>query len=91
MGYGITRVASTNTKIIDGNCNRKVLWLTNASANSIVYIGPDASVTSANAGAVLFQYQSWEGKKDFGDYKGPVYGITGDSTGSAIVHYWEVT
>lgn len=90
MSYGVIVVAPTLTKIIDANCNRKVLWMTNSSANSVVYIGPDDSTTSANAGAILYQYQSWEGKKDFGDYKGAIYGITGDSVGGAHIHYWEV-
>ena len=90
MAYGVVRVGTTATKIVDGNCNRKVLWLTNASSNSTVALGPDTSITSLNAGSLLFPYQGWEAKKDFGDYKGDIYGATLDSVGSAKVFYWEV-
>ena len=90
MSYGIVRVGTAATKIISENCKRKVLWLTNASANSSVAIGPDSSITSLNAGALLLSYASWEDRKNFGDYKGDIYGITLDSVGSAIVYYWEV-
>ncbi len=89
MGYGVIYVASTATEIVPANTKRKVLWLTNTSTNSSVALGPDSSMTSTNAGAVLFSYQTWEERKNFGDYKGPVYGATIDQTG-AKVFYWEV-
>ena len=91
MGYGIVRVsATTPTKIISENCKRKILWITNASLNSSIAYGPDDSITSLNAGGLLYPYQVFENKKDFGDWKGDIYGITLDSVGSAIVYYWEV-
>lgn len=89
MGYGVAYIATTATKIVDDNCKRKILWMTNSSANSAVGIGPDANITSSNAGTILYQYQGWEVKKDYGDYKGPVYGVAIDATGAKI-WYWEV-
>jgi len=90
VGYGLVKVGTTATKIISDNSNRKVLWITNASTGSTVYIGPDDSVTSLNAGVPLFAYQNIETKKDFGDYKGPIYGIVGTTGDTCKVFYWEV-
>lgn len=89
MGYGVIRVDTSATLIIADNTKRQLLWITNTSENSIVYIGPDASITSAIAGVPLYQTQALEIKKDFGDWKGSVYGISGN-TGGAKVFYWEV-
>lgn len=91
MSNGRIYVGATATKIISENCSRKVLWLTNASANSTIGIAPDSTMTSLTAGALLLPYASFEDRKNFGDYKGDIYGATLDSVGGAWVHYWEVT
>lgn len=90
MGYGLVKVSTTAKKIIGENTKRKVLWVVNASSGSTVYIGPDDSITTANAGVLLFPYQTIEIKKDFGDYKGDVYGIIGTTDDTCKVFYWEV-
>jgi len=88
MAYGSKTVTNVATKIISANYERKTLCLTNLSESVLVYIGPDASVTTAN-GFPLYQTQSLDNKKVSGFYLGDIYGITASST--ADVRYWETT
>lgn len=90
MGYKVVPVSTSAVEIITDNTKRKALWITNASTGSSVYIGPDASITTLNAGSILFAYQNLEIKKDFGDWKGPIYGIVGTTGDTCRVYVWEV-
>ena len=90
MGYGLVRVGLTATKIVSDNSKRKMLTLTNASELSIVYIGPDDSITTLNAGALLYPAQSREDVKNIGFWNGPIYGIIGDTGHNAKVYFWEI-
>lgn len=83
--YGAIPVTTTATKIIDGNCDRKELIITNAT-DKIVFIGMDDQVTVDN-GTPFYYRQTRGHTKDFGNWLGPIYGIV--ASGTADVRYWE--
>ena len=88
MAYNTVTVTTTATKIVADNANRKALMLTNSEEGLIVYIGPDSSITTANA-IPLYETQTKDFTKNTpGYYSGDVYGIV--SAGTADVRYWEV-
>lgn len=84
--YGAVSVGTTATLIIADNCNRKEIIITNASDDTVVYIGMDDQVTAAT-GTPFYENQTRGGSKDFGWWAGPIYGIT--ASGSADVRFWE--
>ena len=90
MAFGIVNIGTTATKIISANTQRQSLILTNASLSGIVYLGPDSTLTSAHAGALLSGYGSLT--EDSGGarmFQGDIYGITVSAHGTADVCYWE--
>jgi len=89
MGYNTVTVASTATLIIAANTQRQQLILQNTSDSGTVWIGPDDSITSANAVA-LYENQTKTNTKEIGYYLGDVYGITHAGKPNADVRYWEV-
>jgi len=89
MGYGKITVGVTPTLIVADNAKRKSLTLVNTSESAVVWIGPDDGITSMNA-IVLYETQTRDNQKDFGNYLGPVYGITHSAGVTADVRYWEV-
>ena len=91
MAYGKVNIGLSATKIVSNNPQRQSLILTNASTSGIVYLGPDASVTSANAATVLTQYGSSFAEDSGGTrmFMGDVYGITLSSHVTADILWWE--
>ena len=90
MGFGTVNVTTSATKIVGANAQRQSLILTNASTSGIVYLGPDATITSTNAAVILDGFGNLS--EDSGGtrmFMGDVYGITGSST--ADILYWERT
>ena len=89
MGYGSVTVGSgSSILIVSANDNRKALKIANLSATSIVYIGPDSSITTATA-LPLYEFQKTEDSWNCpGFWKGDIYGIASVST--ADVRYWEI-
>ena len=88
MSYGTITVTTATTLIIAANTKRKSLTLVNTSEALPVYIGPDASITDANA-IPLYETQTRDNSKVISEgYLGPVYGITASST--VDIRYWEV-
>jgi len=87
MAYNTVTVGTTATLIIADNAKRRALHLVNTEEGKIVYIGPDTSITTANA-IPLYETQTRDSTKNFGYYNGPVYGIV--ASGTADVRYWEV-
>ena len=88
MAYNTVTVTTAATEIVGAEPNRKALMLCNTEAAVLVYIGPDASVTTAN-GMPLYEFQHKEFTKNTpGYWSGPVYGIAASAT--ADVRYWEV-
>lgn len=89
MAYNAVTVTTTATLIVAANAARKDLNIVNFSNSTIVYIGPDELITTANT-VPLYQNQGWGFKKEISEHwKGPVYGIV--ASGTASVRYWEVT
>ena len=93
MSFGTISVGISATKIISANEKRQSLILTNASTSGIVYLGPDDTVTSANAATVFTSYGSNLAEASGGTrmYMDDVYGITLSSHGTADVLFWERT
>lgn len=90
MGFGRIRVTNAVTKILGDNSKRQSLILTNSSTSGIVYLGPDSTVTSAHAAALLNAYGSLT--EDSGGtrmFMGDVYGITTSAHAAVNVFYWE--
>ena len=88
MSYGTVTVTNVATLIVDSNTKRRNLTIANAALMETVFIGPNSSITVANAiplygGSTRDQDRIAEG------YLGPVYGIV--AAGTADVRYWEVT
>ena len=90
MGYGLKNIGSTATLIVSDNSKRKRLEIVNTSEIAIVAIGPDSSVTTLNAAAILYPAQARQNIRVERDWLGPVYGIISSSYGNAKVFYWEV-
>ena len=92
MGFKKVRVTNVATKILGENSQRQSLILTNGSTSGIVYLGPDSTVASGNAGTVLDALGSLT--EDSGGtrmYMSDVWGITTSAHGSADVFVWERT
>lgn len=89
MAYSNVSVASTATLIVAENTQRKSLIIVNNDPDTVVYIGPNTSITTSNA-VPLYENQHNDWIKGLSEhYHGPVYGIV--STGTADVRYWEIT
>jgi len=90
MAYGTITVTDSATLIIANSDQRKALKITNMSEGTVVYIGPDSSITTTN-GTPLYETQKSEDTfLGLGFWRGDIYGIV-TTTGSADVRYWEVT
>ena len=92
MSFGRVRVTNAVTKILGDNSQRQSLILTNASTSGIVFLGPDNTVTSANAATVLDAYGSLT--EDSGGtrmFMGDVYGITTSAHAAVNIFVWERT
>ena len=88
MAYDTVTVTTAATPIVVANTMRKALTLVNTSEGTVVYIGPDASITTSNA-IPLYETQTRENGKVISEaWLGPIYGIVG--TGTADVRYWQV-
>ena len=90
MGFGQIRVTNAVTKILSENTERQSLILTNSSVSGIVYLGPDSTVTSANAATVLDSFGSLT--EDSGGtrmFMGDIYGITTSAHAAVNIFYWE--
>ena len=90
MGWAGVRVGTTQKLIVRNNSRRQSLILTNSSTSGIVYLGPDNTVSSANAATLLDAYGSLT--EDSGGtrmFMGDVYGVTTSANAIVIVFYWE--
>ena len=87
MSYGSKSITTASTIIVNANERRKSLIITNYS-NSVVFIGPDSSITTANA-IPLYEYEKMSKDKIPEGYLGDIYGIV--NAGTAEVRYWEHT
>ena len=90
MGFGRVRVTTSATKILGENSQRQSLILTNASTSGICFLGPNNTVTSANAATLLDSYGSLT--EDSGGtrmFMGDVYGITTSAHAAVNIFYWE--
>lgn len=83
MTYNTVSVGATATAIIAAANNRRGLIISNASTQT-VYIGPDASITTANA-IPLLPNSSIHMDTQF-MWRGAIYGIVASDT--ADVRYW---
>jgi hypothetical protein len=88
MSYNTVTVTGTATKIVNANTQRQSLIIANAGSVT-VYIGPDASVTTANGTPIVAGGNLTEDSCGTRVYLGTVYGIV--STGTCDVRYWERT
>ena len=88
MAYNTVTVADTATLIVAANTQRRNLTIVNSSLIATVFIGPDASITTANA-IPLYGSSTRDQDRIPEGYQGPIYGIV--ATGTADVRYWEVT
>lgn len=86
MAYGSVSVGVAATLIRPANTDRRELRIVNTSIVTPVYLGTDASVTTAN-GFPLYENQNILQSKDSGAWLGAVYGIVG--AGNADVRFWE--
>ena len=90
MGFNTVTVGTTPVKILGENTKRQSLILTNASTSGIVFLGPDATISSMAAATVLDAFGTLT--EDSGGtrmYMGDVYGVTTSSAASVRVMYWE--
>lgn len=83
--YGTVSVGSTATIILAANLERRGSLLFNNSAQT-VYLGMDASVTTAN-GFPLLSNASMQNSGPNALWKGAIYGIVASST--ANCRFWE--
>ncbi len=86
MGYNTVTVTTSATEIVPANTQRRNVTVVNTSLSAIVYIGPDASITTSNA-IPLYQNQTRDQDRVAEGWQGPIYGIVG--SGTADVRYWE--
>lgn len=87
MAYNTVTITTSPTKIVNGNCSRRNLIITNTSLSLIVYIGPDSNITTSNA-IPLYQNQTLNQDRIPEGYLGPIYGVV--ASGTADVRYWEM-
>lgn len=89
MTYGAVTVTTTATLIVEFNCNRKEVIITNNNDEDVtVYIGMDENVT-VDTGTPFYANQTRGHARGFGTYLGPIYGIV--ASGTCDVRYWETT
>jgi len=88
MKYGAVPVTTEPTLIIDANCDRKEIIITNNEEEIVVYIGQDENVT-VETGTPFYENQSRGHARGFGAYLGPIWGVV--ASGEADVRYWETT
>ena len=86
MSYGAVSVGVAATLITSANTKRRNVTIVNDSSGTI-YIGPDSSITTANAIPMYGRQTRTEGRIPEG-YQGDIYGIVG--AGTADIRYWEV-
>lgn len=87
MGYGNVSITTGATLIAVANPARRGLTIVNNSQTTVVYIGPDTSITTTNA-IPLYENQTTHRDSNLPEgYKGSIYGIVG--SGTADVRYWE--
>ena len=86
MSYNTITVGTSATLIVGANGKRRNLTLVNTSEAVPVYIGPDSSITTANA-VPLYETGTRDQDVVPEGFKGDIYGIV--STGTADVRYWE--
>lgn len=87
-GFGTITVTTSATLIRAQDLGRVELRITNSEDATIVYLGQDNTVTTAN-GTPLYDNQQFAQTKDWGSHKGDVFGIV--ASGTADVRFWEVT
>lgn len=86
MAYNSVTVTTSATLIVAANTKRRNLTVVNTDLSSIVYIGPDDSITTSNS-IPLYQNQTRDQDRIPEGWQGPVYGIV--ASGTADVRYWE--
>ena len=92
MGFAKVRVTNVATKIIGSNSQRQSLIVTNGSSSGVVFLGPDNTVSSANASTLLDSFGSLT--EDSGGtrmFMGDIYGITTSANAAANIFVWERT
>lgn len=85
MAYNSVTVTDTATEIVGANSSRRNLTIVNNGSNT-VFIGPDSSITTANA-IPLYASSTRDSDVIPEGYKGAIYGIV--ESGSENVRYWE--
>jgi hypothetical protein len=85
--YGSVTVTTAATLIVPANPNRKSVTVVNSSDATLMYIGPDSSITTANA-QPLYENQTRDQEHISETWQGDIYGIVG--SGTADARYWEV-
>lgn len=85
MTYGAVTVTTSGDLILGANPLRKGCFIFNNSSSTI-YIGPDASITTANA-IPLLANATLENSGLQDSWRGSIYGIVG--SGTADIRYWE--
>ena len=88
MAYNTVTVAGTAILLVAANPNRKSVVISNTSTSTAIYIGPDTSITTANAIQIPASSSFTEDSSGTMMYLGNIYGISG---GSIDVRYWERT
>lgn len=83
--YGTVSVTTSAKLIVAANEKRKAISIVNSS-NGDLFIGPDSSITTANA-IPLYGYTTRDSNKTPEGWLGPIYGIT--ASGTVDVRYWE--
>lgn len=83
--YNTVTVTNSATLIVAANPSRKGLIITNES-NVTVFIGPDSSITSANAPSLPALGNITNSGLESG-FRGSIYGIV--ASGTADVRFWE--
>ena len=87
MGYGTINVKLVATLILDNNTQRISTLLVNQGP-STVFIGPDTSITTANAISIASGSNLTEDSGGDRMYVGPYYAI---SVSESNLGYWERT
>lgn len=88
MSYNTITVTTSATEIVPANCQRRNLILVNTDASAVMYIGPDASITTSNA-IPLYGKQTMSQDRIPEGYQGPIYGIV--ASGTVDARFWETT
>jgi hypothetical protein len=81
--YGTVSIGGTAALLKAANTSRTSIVIQNVHATQLLYIGSDASVTTANGVRVA----AVGGTLTLDDYTGPIYAIA--SGAATDVRYWE--